>query len=146
MNVSTFFGALGLAMITYGVWRWWLVSKMRKWTKTPGRIARFEEEKRMHAQHGITAPYFVPKIEVAYEVSGTKFRTTRFSVHNFTVGFPGEARELFAGRAVGDTVEVHYDPSQPGHSIVQVPSHDGALVATFLGLILITLNALVAYS
>jgi len=53
---------------------------------------------------------------------------------------------LLAGRGVGDTVEVHYDPSEPGRSIVQVPSHDGALVATFLGLILITLTAFVAYS
>ncbi len=146
MNASTFFGALGLAMTAYGGWRWWLVSKMRTWTKTSGRIERIEEEKRMRTQHGVTAPYFVPKIEVAYEVSGISFRSKRFSIHNFTVGFPGEARELLAGRGVGDPVEVHYDPSQPSRSIVQVPSHDGALVAAFLGLILIMLTALVSYS
>lgn len=139
MTPSLFFGSLGVALVAYGVWRWRRVASMCQWPKVTGRVTRLSEDKRTHTEAGIATAYYVPALEVTYEVGGTAYRTTRFSLHNFTVGFPGELRELLQGATVGSPVEVHYDPRVPASSIIVLPSHDGALVAVFLGTLVMSI-------
>ena len=119
---------------------------MRRWQKGAARIIKIEEQKRSYAYAGKRLPYFVPKVEFAYEVSGRQYTGSRFSVHNFTIGAKGEGDEVVGGAKVGEVVEVFYDPTEPSRASLTLPSYDGVVVTVFLGCGLLALVLLLTFA
>ncbi len=107
---------------------------------------KIEEREHFTTMRGMRIPYFIPKVEVAYEVDGRVYRSDRFSIHNFTIGTKGEIGEVLGGAKVGDTVELFYDPTAPEKSSLAVPSYDGVVVALFLGTGLLLLVLLISFA
>src|SRR4051794_22384987 len=128
MSGFLLFYVLAAALCSYGVWRWWRVSSMRKWEKGVARIVKFEEQERSCSYKGMRWPYFVPTVQFVYEVRGKEYTGSRFSVHNVTIGAKGELDAAIGGATVGASVQVFYDPVDPRRATLTLPSYDGVII------------------
>jgi hypothetical protein len=146
MSVAVFFSIVAAAVCGYGFWRWKRVSSMRRWRKSAARIVKIEEQERFTTIKGMRVPYFVPKLEVAYEVGGREYRSDRFSIHNFTIGTKGEIGEVLGGAKVGDAVDLFYDPASPERASLRVPGYDAVVLCLFLGGGLLALVLLLSFA
>jgi hypothetical protein len=117
---------------------------MRSWSKGIARILKVEQIERSYAFKGVRRPYYVPRVEYAFEVSGHEYRGSRFSVHNFVCGTRDEIFELLRGAKPGDEVDVYYDPHDPREAVLTLPGYEGVVGTLFVGVFILGLVALVS--
>jgi hypothetical protein len=115
------FGLLCL-LFTLAFWRY--VGQAARWPTVPGKIIASSTEafvardlidgrfrKRIHHKSSV---------QYEYEVNGRKYSGDRLTIGLvISANFPGYARRVAAKYPVGKEVDVHYDPSRPGESVLQ---------------------------
>ena len=140
MQPEVAFSIFGMSVCLYACWRWITVRRIRTWAKTEGRVLRLSEEKRSTSRRGA---YYVPRVEVAYSVEGREYRTRRFSLHNFTLGFQGDIFRLLPDAKIGETIPMRYDPSRPERAILCVPDYTEVIGSFVIGGFVLFITSLI---
>jgi hypothetical protein len=105
MEATAIFGTIFATLSFYGVWRWWRVSTIAKWTRTKATITKLDVEASKGRMNGVPYVSYVSLVEYRYQVDATAYLSTRFSVHNLLVGNSrDELKTLLGGASLGDTI------------------------------------------
>jgi hypothetical protein len=98
--------------------------------------------------HGNTRlTIYTPKVRYSYEIDGVHFTgtQTQFGTPRYS-GVKSKAQTLVDQYAVGQTVQVHYNPRRPGQSVLETglaPSWRTALIFSLVMLGIATASGLV---
>ena len=132
-------GAIGLLVLMYGMMVSVRIHRARAWPIVKGTIIA-SEERSVDGRYG---PTFRNDIRYSYRVGGEEWEGTRAhflgSAYTSTVfSEPG------AAYAVGDVVDVHYDPAIPSHAVLKVGPAFGAGAIAVIGLLLLAMGVALA--
>jgi len=139
------FGSFAAIIVAIGLFRAVCVWRLQRWRKIDATLVRREVRELTVYRVGSPAKFYTPEVEYEFQHSGRTFRSRRFSVHNFTMGFPEEIDEILSGAKVGDRLTVFFDPSDPERSLVKLPDYTSALMLLFVGAVVGIFVILIAY-
>jgi Protein of unknown function (DUF3592) len=116
---------LGLAVSLFTAVFAGAVRRACAWPVTQGRITAADVEG-YRARHDSESGHrrsrilFKPGVTYTYEVDGRRYAGDRLTMGaTVSASFPGFARRIAARYPVGGTVDVHYNPLDPGESVLR---------------------------
>lgn len=111
--------------------------KVRRWPVVPGRI--IERGIGPATTTGASRPgrYFEPRVKYAYEVGGRTFVGRRIGLA--TAAYDEEKAARMA-HGLPDTVEVHYDPRDPGNACLRPSSYMLASIGLLVGIVCLAIG------
>ena len=113
----------------------------RAWPTTTG-VIRAAALKTAFAKPNM-APWFSPFVCYSYRVDGADYTADTWKGRmRYSSGSPKYAEGVVARYPAGQTVTVHYDPTDPGMGILELGNHDGAGVALTVGIVFGLVGAL----
>ena len=131
--------AAGLLVLVYGIIVSVRIHRARAWPIVKGTILA-SEETAVDARYG---PTFRNDIRYSYRVGGEAWEGTR--VHFLGSAYTSVAfSEPGAAYAVGDIVDVHYDPAAPSRAVLTVGPAFAAGAITVAGLLLLAMGVALA--
>jgi hypothetical protein len=130
--VAIFLLVLGAAGLVAGITMLSASGKARSWPVVTGRIV--ERSVGPSTTSGASRPgrYFEPKVTYSYTVEGKPYSGHRITL---TTNAYDEAAAQRAANALPDSVEVHYNPSDPGDAVLQTSAIGMAIVALIFGVL-----------
>jgi hypothetical protein len=82
------------------------------WPTVPGELT--------HAGEGVTATgRYDADVSYSYSVSGVPYTGTKIRASDGEFEFRAGAEQQIEGLVAGQLVSIHYDPGDPGHSVLQ---------------------------
>lgn len=134
---------LGLAFLIVGTRLVLEGKRSDSWPQVEGRIVKstvkHERKKRQRPgssfQNKPAGTSFYPVIQYAYSVGGTKYEGTRIGIVSRGYAWRRKAQDAAAKYPVGKNVQVHYDASSPGQSMLETGSNALLYLLPVLGAI-----------
>ena len=132
-------GGCGLYMGSLGVADWRAGVRSEGWSTVAGTV--FESRVQYTPGHGKVGPTYKPRISYRYKVGGLVYEGDRFSFGRATFGSGCQDAESIVGQhPVGSSVRVHYDPTNPDDSVLQVGWTWSAVLRVAIGVLLVVLG------
>lgn len=127
--VAIFVLVISAAAVVAGITMMSASAKARSWPVATGRIV--ERTVGPSTTSGASRPgrYFEPRVTYDYTVDGKTYRGHRIGL---TTNAYDEDKARRVANELPDTVEVHYNPSDPGDAVLQ-PSAIGMSVLVLIG-------------
>ena len=118
--------ALGALLLARAAWLWRRAAAVAGWPTVAGTVTEARVDSRRH-QIALTtyrdagARFYQAKISYAYEVQGRRFQGHDVQVASGTAERDRRQAEIVVARyAVGQTVQVHYNPQRPSDSLLEL--------------------------
>ena len=132
----------GTGLVGYWLWSVFESIEATRWPKVQGHVIATNVEE-VPARF---TPDWAPKVTYSYEVNGTTRTGTRISFYDYDNSFPSrsKAEAQLSRFPVGSSVIVHYHPTDPSRSVLELRFHLGPLlvVAVAVAMVLFGLSSL----
>jgi Protein of unknown function (DUF3592) len=113
-------GGFGLAALLMAIGLPFVALRTARWPTTPGRIVSSGVERYIDTDADGRRTMYRATVVYAYEVNGLEYRGDRVTSGGvMSASFPGAARRAAAKYPVGREVMVHYNPREPGDSVLR---------------------------
>lgn len=153
--IKGFFGAiaaLGLACAVFGVYFIITAHEARFWPRTEGEVVSTTVRAQTLHAAGTQASRrarerfrtYYPEITYRWTVAGQAHTGSRYSLGESHPDYPERAQAVLAAATYpgGRTVDVFYDPADPGSAVLDRSLKGGAFVPLPLGLLMLALGAI----
>jgi hypothetical protein len=133
---------LGLLVLLFGLAMRRMVTLAKRWPITHGTIVRsgveaFQDWREVSKTYERRRPQYKSTVVYTYSVHGRKFAGDRLTLGvAWAASFPGLAGRFVRHYPVGKEVQVHYNPDDPGESVLQPSSSLHYLVWLIAGAML----------
>jgi hypothetical protein len=135
---------LGMAMTGWGAYKVWRAAASADWPETTGSVtkSRVQEIIRSRYTRWLLGRYkYSPQITYRYTVGGKGYVNNEFSYADAGSGDAGEVRGIVRQYPPGRQVVVHYNPDDPGISVLHSGLDWSSTVTLGIGLLLLLVAA-----
>lgn len=140
--VMLFAGLFGCAVLLFFVAYRRYQARADAWPVTQGEIVSSTVEQRSSTENGRTRKTYIPVVEFAYMVGGSRLHSRQVKLGLEVSGSESFARKIADRYPAGAPVEVHYDPHDPSNAALENPTETNwILLGIALGCFAIALYA-----
>ena len=131
---------LGMAMTGWGAYKVWRAAASADWPETTGSVtkSRVQETIRPRYSRWLLGRYkYSPQITYRYTIGGRSYVNDEYSFWDAGSGDAGEARGIVRRYPPGRQVVVHYNPDDPGISVLHTGMDWSSAATLGIGLLLL---------
>lgn len=126
--VMLFAGLFGLMALLFFVGHRRYLARANAWPVTQGEIVSGVVEQRGSTENGRTRTTYLPVIEFAYTVAGSRLHSRQVKLGLEMSGSESFAQAIVDRYQVGAKVDVHYDPQDPSNAALENPTETNWLL------------------
>jgi hypothetical protein len=131
---------LGVGMTGWGAYKVWRAAASESWPETTGSVTKSRVQKtiRIRVTRWLLGRYkYSPQITYRYTVGGQGYVNDEFSYRDAGSGDAAEVQQIVHQYPPGRQVVVHYNPDDPGMSVLQSGLYWSNTVTLGIGLLLL---------